>query len=126
MFELQCGERSGGQRNVKVGPSGPADDGVLQVTLNPGDVGRAAMQERPLDLTAEALRIVENRCRWHFAQPKRRAIPALWHADRVLLQPFVVFDDGVPDQVREQLPETPATAKGGIRKHPFKRDLDGI
>ena len=37
-FELQCRERGGGKRNVEVGPSRPANDGVLHVPLNPGDV----------------------------------------------------------------------------------------
>ena len=82
MFELQCRERGGGKRNVEIGPSRPANDGVLHVTLKPRDVLRASSQERPLDLAAEAFRIVENRCRWLLIQPKRCAIAAFRHADR--------------------------------------------
>ena len=67
---------------MEVGPSRPANDGVLHVTLNAGDVVGVSSQERPLDLAAEAFRIVENRCRWLLVHAKRRAIAALRYADR--------------------------------------------
>ncbi len=81
-LELQLRERGGGQRNVEVGPSWPANDGMLHAALNPGDVVGVSSQERPLDLAAEAFRIVEDRRRWLLVQSKGRLIAALRYADR--------------------------------------------